>query len=199
MGLASFYKDSLSYPASVPYTETGRTATAEGEALKTELHRGNISAEGARFAVVVSRWNDEMTSRLAAGAAEALTECGIDQAAVETFYVPGAFELPLACLLAARSGDFDAVIALGVVIRGDTPHFDYVAGQAASGITQASLETGVPVMFGVITADTVEQAIARSGKKSDNKGYEAAMSAIEMVNLVRQFKDRKVRAARAEG
>ena len=167
--------------------------------MKTELHRGQISADGAGFAIVVSRWNDEMTSRLASGAAEALAECGVDEAAIETFYVPGAFELPLACLHAARSGDFDAIIALGVVIRGDTPHFDYVAGQAASGITQVSLETGVPVMFGVITADTIEQAIARSGKKTDNKGYEAAMSAIEMVNLVRQFKDRKVQLARAEG
>jgi 6,7-dimethyl-8-ribityllumazine synthase len=101
--------------------------------------------------------------------------------------VPGAFELPLACLKAARSGRFDAVIALGVVIRGETPHFEYVAAQAAAGVMQASIETGVPVMFGVITADKLDQAEARAGEKVDNKGYEAALSAIEMATLVREM------------
>ena len=101
--------------------------------------------------------------------------------------MPAAFQLPVACLKAATSGDFDAVIALGVVIRGDTPHFDYVAGQAASGILQASMQSGVPVMFGVITADTMQQALDRTGEKADNKGYEAAVSAIEMVNLFREM------------
>jgi len=162
--------------------------------LKTELNRSDISAAGFRFAIVVSRWNDEFTSRLAAGAVEALNEVGADLGTIETFHVPGAFELPLGCLKAAESGDFDAVVALGVVIRGDTPHFDYVAGQAAAGILQASMQTGVPVMFGVITADNVEQVIERSGEKADNKGYEAALSAVEMVSLFR-----KMDAAKEQG
>jgi 6,7-dimethyl-8-ribityllumazine synthase len=158
--------------------------------LKTELNLKDLSAAGSRFAIVVSRWNDGLTSRLAAGAKNALAEADAGPDSIEVFQVPGAFELPLACLKAAQSGAFDAIIALGVVIRGDTPHFDYVAGQAASGITQVSLRTGVPVLFGVITADTMEQAVARSGEKSDNKGYEAAMAAVEMVNLIREIDDR---------
>jgi len=160
--------------------------------LKTELERESVSAEGFRFALVVSRWNREFTSRLESGANEALV--GAD--AVETFYVPGAFELPVACLKAARTGRFDAIIALGVVIRGDTPHFDYVAGQAAAGILQASLDSGIPVMFGVITADSVEQVVERTGEKVDNKGYEAAVSAVEMVNLFRSMDEQDGRQAR---
>ncbi len=160
--------------------------------MKTELNRGDISAAGFRFAIVVSRWNDTLTSKLADGAIDALTSVGAGEDSIETFYVPGAFELPLACLKAANRGDFDAVIALGVVIRGDTPHFDYVAGQAASGILQASMQSGIPVMFGVITADTMQQALDRTGEKADNKGYEAAMSAVEMVSMFREM-DRRNR------
>ena len=155
--------------------------------MKTELHRGDISAEGFRFCVVVSRWNHELTGKLASGAVEALVERGVAEEAIETLYVPGAFELPVACLKAAKTGNYDAVIALGVVVRGDTPHFDYVAGQAASGILQASMQTGIPVMFGVITVDTMQQALDRTGEKSDNKGYEAALSAVEMVSLFRDM------------
>lgn len=158
--------------------------------MKTELNRGNISASGRTFAIVVSRWNDEFTSKLADGAVEALNEAGADEGSIDIFYVPGAFELPLASLKAADSGEYTAVIALGVVIRGDTPHFDYVAGQAACGIMQASMLTGVPVMFGVITADNIEQVIARCGEKTDNKGYEAALSAVEMVNALREISAR---------
>lgn len=158
--------------------------------MKTDLHREDISAAGFRFAIVVSRWNVDLTSRLADGAHKALTVAGAADDSIETFWVPGAFELPLACLKAAQTGEFDAIIALGVVIRGDTPHFEYVAGQAASGVTQVSLTTGVPVMFGVITADTLEQAVARSGEKADNKGHEAALSAVEMATLVRRFAGR---------
>jgi len=128
-----------------------------------------------------------LTSRLLEGALDALESSGASESAVEVFKVPGAFELPLASLKAAESGKFDAVIALGTVIRGETPHFDYVAGEAAKGITQASLKTGVPVMFGVITADTVEQAMNRSGLKAGNKGFEAAMSAIEVASLYSQM------------
>lgn len=159
--------------------------------MKTEVHRRDLSAAGFRFAIVVSRWNEALTSRLAAGAAEALYEAGASKNSFETFYVPGAFELPLACLKAAQRGDFDAVIALGVVIRGETPHFEYVAGQAASGILHASLTSGIPVMFGVITADDMGQAEARTGERADNKGYEAARSAIEMVRLFREMDRRR--------
>ncbi|HEX3100966.1 MAG TPA: 6,7-dimethyl-8-ribityllumazine synthase [Pyrinomonadaceae bacterium] len=155
--------------------------------MKTDLNRGDISAEGFRFAIVVSRWNDTLTSKLESGARDALTEVGATEDSIETYYVPGAFELPLACLKAAETGDFDAVIALGVVIRGDTPHFDYVAGQAAAGILQASMQSGVPVMFGVITVDYLQQAVDRTGEKADNKGYEAAMSAVEMVSMFREM------------
>jgi 6,7-dimethyl-8-ribityllumazine synthase len=128
-----------------------------------------------------------LTSRLADGAREALAEAGVASEAITLFQVPGAFELPVTCQKAAATGEFDAVIALGIVIRGDTPHFDYVAGQAAAGILMASMHTGVPVMFGVITADTMQQAIDRAGERSDNKGYEAAQSALEMVTLFREM------------
>lgn len=150
-----------------------------------------MSSAGFRFAIVVSRWNDFLTSKLLEGALDALESTGADENAIEVFKVPGSFELPLTSLKAAQSGDFDAVIAIGVVIRGETPHFDYVAGQAASGIAQASMQTGIPVVFGVVTTDTVEQAINRSGVKSRNKGYEAAMSAIEVVNLYRDMSARE--------
>ena len=162
--------------------------------MKTELEREEVSADGFRFALVVSRWNREFTSRLEQGANEALKALDVRADAVETFYVPGALELPVACLAAARSGRFDAVIALGVVIRGDTPHFDYVAGQAAAGIMQASLDTGVPVMFGVITADSIDQVVERTGEKADNKGHEAAVSAVEMASLFRSMAERSLAA-----
>ena len=139
---------------------------------------------------MVSRWNNEYTSKLADGAIEALKEAGASDDAIDIFYVPGAFELPVASLRAADSGEYSAVIALGVVIRGDTPHFDYVAAEAARGLMQASMQTGVAVMFGVITADNIEQVIARCGEKADNKGYEAAMSAIETVNALSEINTR---------
>ena len=143
-----------------------------------------------RFALVVARWNHDLTSKLADGAVEALVEYGAAADQIDRYDVPGAFELPVLCLKAAEKRKYDAVIALGVVIRGDTPHFEYVAGQAAAGIMRASLDTGVPVMFGVITVDTLEQALARTGEKADNKGYEAAMSAIETVHAIRALDER---------
>lgn len=142
------------------------------------------------FAIVVSRWNDEYTSRLADGAIDGLTEFGADTESIDTFWVSGAFELPLASLKAAKSGEYDAVIGLGVVIRGDTPHFEYVAGEASAGLMQASMQSGVPVMFGVITADTLEQVVARCGSKADNKGYEAAVSAIETVAALAEIAEK---------
>lgn len=158
--------------------------------MKTELKRGEVSAAGRAFAIIVSRWNDEYTSKLADGAVEALKGAGADEDAIDIFHVPGAFELPVAALKAAKSGEYNAVIALGVVIRGDTPHFEYVAGQAAAGLMQASMLTGVPVMFGVITANNIEQVIARCGEKADNKGYEAAMSAVETASALREIRSR---------
>ena len=155
--------------------------------LQPKIHRGKVNAEGFRFAIVASRWNDFLTSKLIDGAVDALESAGAAEDDVEIFMVPGAFELPLAALKAARSGRFDAVVAIGVVVRGETPHFDYVAGEAAKGVSHASLETGVPVMFGVVTTDTVEQAINRSGLKAGNKGYEAAMAAVEVANLYRDL------------
>lgn len=151
--------------------------------MQPKVHRGRLNAEGFRFAIVVSRWNDFLTSKLVEGALDALESHGAAESDVELFKVPGSFELPLTSLKLASSGNFDAVIAIGVVIRGETPHFEYVAGEAAKGIAQAGMQTGVPVMFGVITANTLEQAINRSGVKAGNKGFEAAVSAIEIVNL----------------
>ena len=144
-----------------------------------------FSAEGFRFAIVASRWNDKIVSRLIDGAQDALKQSRADAGAVKLFRVPGSFELSLCALKAAESKEFDAVICLGVIIRGETPHFDYVAAEAARGINEAGLKTGVPVMFGVITANTVEQARARAGVKRDNKGYDAALAAVEVVNLYR--------------
>jgi len=151
--------------------------------IETAQDEERLSAKDFRFAIVASRWNDSLVSRLVAGALEALKESQATDEAVEVFRVPGSFEIPLCALKAAQSGKFDAVICLGVIIRGDTPHFDYVAAETARGITNASLQTGVPLLFGVITADNVDQANARAGTKRDNKGYDAALAAVEVVNL----------------
>lgn len=147
-----------------------------------------FDAEGARFALVATRWNDAIVDRLVDGAAEVLRDCGVADDDITLVRAPGAFELPLVCDRLVDNAGFDAVIALGAVIRGDTPHFDYVAGEAARGTSSVALEYGVPVAFGVITADTVEQAEARSRSDEDhNKGAEAAAAAVEMVDLVRQL------------
>lgn len=145
-----------------------------------------MNAEGFRFAIIESRWNELLTSRLTAGALDALERLGAVEKDVEVFKVPGSFELPITAKRVAATGEFDAVICIGVVIRGETPHFDYVAGEAAKGISQAALATNVPVLFGVVTADTVEQAVNRCGVKSGNKGFDAAMSAVEIVSLLKR-------------
>ncbi|MEJ7847398.1 MAG: 6,7-dimethyl-8-ribityllumazine synthase [Pyrinomonadaceae bacterium] len=155
--------------------------------MQPKVHRGRLTAEGSRFAIVASRWNDFLTDKLIDGALDALESLGAAESDIEIFKVPGSFELPLTSLKVAQSGRFDAVIAIGVVIRGETPHFDYVAGEAAKGVGQAAMQTGVPVLFGVVTSNTLEQAINRSGVKAGNKGYEAAMSAVEVVNLHREI------------
>jgi 6,7-dimethyl-8-ribityllumazine synthase len=144
-----------------------------------------LSAGGFRFALVSSRWNDFLTGRLVEGALDALERLGADEGSVEHFRVPGSFEIPLVALKVAESGRFDALICLGTVIRGQTPHFEYVAGEVTKGVAHVGLQTGVPVLYGIVTADTLEQAIDRAGVKAGNKGFEAAMSAVEMVNLLK--------------
>ncbi len=146
---------------------------------------GQMNAAGLRFALVVSRFNHFITGRLEEGAMDALVRHGADPAAVDVFRVPGAFEMPLAAKKIAASGKYDAVIAIGCVVRGSTPHFDYVAGEATKGLALAGLETGVPVSFGLLTTDNLEQAIERAGTKAGNKGWDAALSAIEMANLLK--------------
>lgn len=150
-------------------------------------YEGNFIASGMRIAVVAARFNETITRALLDGALDCLRRHGLDDAGVKVAWVPGAFEIPVTAKRLASSGEVDAVICLGAVIRGDTPHFDYVAGEAASGVTRAALDTGVPVIFGVLTTDTAEQATSRAGGKLGNKGFEAAMTAIEMVDLLRQL------------
>jgi 6,7-dimethyl-8-ribityllumazine synthase len=145
-----------------------------------------LKADGLKFALVASRWNDFITARLVEGALDALERLGAAEQDVEVYKVPGSFEIPLLAQKLAATKRFDAIICLGTVIRGQTPHFDYVAGEAAKGIAQAAMQTGVPVMFGIVTADTLEQAIDRAGVKAGNKGFEAAMAAVELVNLYRE-------------
>ncbi len=149
-------------------------------------HQGRLNAGGFRFAVVSSRWNDFLTSRLVEGALDALERLGAMEENVAHFRVPGSFEIPLLARKLAGSGKYDAVICLGTVLRGQTPHFEYVAGEVTKGIAQAAMETGVPVLYGIVTADTLEQAIDRAGVKAGNKGFEAAMSAVELVNLYKE-------------
>lgn len=151
-------------------------------------YRGGLSGQGLRIGVVVARFNDFITSKLLEGALSALRQHGVLDDDVTVSWVPGSFEIPLVARTLALSGKVDAVLCLGAVIRGETAHFDHVAGQTASGIARASLESGVPVIFGVLTTDTVEQAINRAGGKAGNKGYEHAVAAIEMAHLMRQLK-----------
>jgi 6,7-dimethyl-8-ribityllumazine synthase len=146
---------------------------------------GQLSAAGLRFAVIVSRFNSFVTERLLAGALDALNRTGADMDAVDIIKVPGSWEIPLIAGEVARQHRYDAVICLSAVIRGDTPHFDYVAGELAKGVAQLAADTGVPMAFGVLTTNTLEQAIDRAGAKGGNKGYDAAMTAIETANLLR--------------
>lgn len=148
---------------------------------------GHLSASGLRFGIVAGRFNELITSQLLQGALEGLRRHGAADEDITVAWVPGAFEIPVTALKLAKSGRVDAVICVGAVIRGATPHFDYVAGSAASGIAQAALQSGVPVIFGVLTTDTIEQALERAGTKAGNKGWDAAVTAIEMANLLKQL------------
>ena len=152
-----------------------------------KIIEGKLTANGLKIAIVVARFNELLTDPLCSGAVDTFVRHGGDKENITVVHVPGAFEIPLAAKKAATLGKFDAIVCLGAVIRGSTPHFDYVCSQAASGCTSVGLETGVPVAFGVITTDTIEQAIERSGTKAGNKGREAMITAIEMANLLTEF------------
>jgi len=150
--------------------------------------QGQLSAEGRTFGIVVSRFNSLVTARLLDGAHDCLTRHGASEESLTAVYVPGAFELPQAALQMATSKNFDAIICLGCVIRGDTPHFDYIAGEVTRGLGQIALQTGIPVGFGVLTTDSLEQALERAGAKSGNKGWDAALSAMELLQVQTQLK-----------
>jgi 6,7-dimethyl-8-ribityllumazine synthase len=152
-----------------------------------KVFEGRLLAQGLRFGIVVSRFNDFICDRLLGGALDALRRSGADEQDIEVFRVPGAFEIPLAAKKAAGTNRYHAVICLGAVIRGSTPHFNYVANEVSKGIAAVSLESAIPVTFGVLTTDTLEQAIERAGSKAGNKGFEAGMAAVEMADLLRQI------------
>ncbi len=150
----------------------------------TKIIEGKLTAKGKKFGVVISRFNNLISSQLLLGAQDCLVRHECKQDDITVAWVPGSFEIPLAAKKMAQSSNYDAVICLGAVIRGGTPHFDYIASEVSKGIANVGLETGLPVIFGIITADTIEQALERAGTKAGNKGWDAALSAIEMVNLL---------------
>lgn len=153
-----------------------------------KIYEGNLVGTGLKVGIVVGRFNEFITGKLLGGAEDALRRHGVEEDNVEVAWVPGAFEIPLVAKRMADSGKYDAVITLGTVIRASTPHFDYVCNEAAKGVSQASMTSGIPVIFGVLTTETIEQAIERAGTKAGNKGWEAAVAAIEMANLCVNFK-----------
>lgn len=148
-----------------------------------------VAREGTRIAVVAARFNEFITSRLLSGCEDGLVRHGVDTGQIDVAWVPGAFEIPVVAQRLAESGRYDAVICLGAVIRGSTSHYDYVCAEVSKGVAQVSLKTGLPVLFGVLTTDNIEQAIERAGTKAGNKGYDCALSAVEMVNLLREIGD----------
>jgi 6,7-dimethyl-8-ribityllumazine synthase len=157
----------------------------ERDNMKT--YEGKLTAEGLKFGIVIGRFNEFIGGKLLSGALDALKRHGVDEDSVEIAWVPGAFEIPLIAKKMAKLDKYDAVICLGAVIKGSTPHFDYVSSEVSKGIASVSLDTEVPVIFGVLTTDTIEQAIERAGTKAGNKGYDAAVTAIEMANLLKQL------------
>jgi len=151
------------------------------------VYEGDLIGSGLKVGIVVSRFNELLSSRLLGGANDALARHGVAPADVDVAWVPGAFEIPLVASKMAESGKYDTVLALGVIIRGGTPHFEYVAAEVSKGVAQAGLKSGVPVMFGVVTADSIEQAVERAGTKHGNKGWDAAVSGIEMAKLLKSL------------
>ncbi|REK59154.1 MAG: 6,7-dimethyl-8-ribityllumazine synthase [Thermobacillus sp.] len=150
-----------------------------------KVYEGQLVSQGLKYGIVAGRFNEFIVSKLVSGALDALKRHGADDSEIEIAWVPGAFEIPLIAQKMAESGKYDAVITLGAVIRGSTPHFDYVCNEVSKGVAAISLKTGVPVIFGVLTTDTIEQAVERAGTKAGNKGWDAAVTAIEMANLTR--------------
>jgi 6,7-dimethyl-8-ribityllumazine synthase len=163
----------------------------EREVFMPRIIEGGLSAKGLRFGLVLSRFNDFIGSKLLEGAVDTLLRSGASDGDIDVVKVPGSFETPVAAQAMIKNGRYDAVICLGAIIRGSTPHFDYIASEAAKGIAKLSLEAGLPISFGIITADNLEQAIERAGTKSGNKGKDAALSAIEMANLFKELGKRK--------
>lgn len=157
--------------------------------MSSKVTEGQLVSKGLRFAIVVARFNSFITERLLAGALDALQRTGCAESDIEIVKTPGSWELPVVARELAAGKRFDALICLGAVIRGDTPHFDYVAGEAAKGLSQVAASTGVPVAFGVLTCNTLEQAIDRAGAKGGNKGFDAAMTAVEMADLLRRLRE----------
>jgi 6,7-dimethyl-8-ribityllumazine synthase len=160
----------------------------EALAIMAKVYEGNLVSQGYKYGIVVGRFNEFISGKLLTGALDALKRHGASDGDIEIAWVPGAFEIPLIAGKMAESGKYDAVITLGAVIRGSTPHFDYVCNEAAKGVAAASQRTGVPVIFGIITVDSIEQAVERAGTKAGNKGWDAAVSAIEMADLCRKLK-----------
>jgi len=154
-----------------------------------KVYEGNLLGKGLKIGIVVSRFNEFITSKLLEGALDGLRRHGVDEENIEIAWVPGSFELPYTAKKMAERGIYDAIVCLGAVVRGATPHFEYIASQVARGVAQTSLESGLPIIFGVVTTDTLEQAIERAGTKLGNKGFDAALSAIEMANLYRQLRE----------
>jgi 6,7-dimethyl-8-ribityllumazine synthase len=152
-----------------------------------KIIQGDLAAKGIKFAIVAARFNDFITSKLVEGAVDALQRHGAAESDIEILKVPGAYEIPLAAKMLARSKKYNAIICLGAVIRGATPHFEYVSAEVSKGVASVSMESGLPVIFGVLTTDNIEQAIERAGTKSGNKGWDAALAAIEMANVMRQL------------
>jgi 6,7-dimethyl-8-ribityllumazine synthase len=150
-----------------------------------KVYEGRLVSQGLKYGIVAGRFNEFIVSKLVSGALDALKRHGADDSEIEIAWVPGAFEIPLIAQKMAESGKYDAVITLGAVIRGSTPHFDYVANEVSKGVAAIALKTGVPVIFGVLTTDTIEQAVERAGTKAGNKGWDAAVTAIEMANLTK--------------
>ncbi|WP_281886771.1 6,7-dimethyl-8-ribityllumazine synthase [Paenibacillus sp. YYML68] len=152
-----------------------------------KVYEGQLVSKGLKYGIVAGRFNEFIVGKLVSGALDALKRHGVEEEEIEVAWVPGAFEIPLIAQKMAESGKYDAVITLGAVIRGSTPHFDYVCNEAAKGVSAIALKTGVPTIFGVLTTDSIEQAVERAGTKAGNKGWEAAVTAIEMANLLKQF------------
>ncbi len=152
-----------------------------------KIYQGNLVAEPCKIAIVAGRFNEFITGKLLSGAVDALVRHGVDEESIDTIWVPGAFEIPLMAQIAAQKEEYDAVICVGAVIKGATPHFDYVCAEVSKGVAQVMLKESKPVIFGVLTTDSIEQAIERAGTKSGNKGFEAGVTAIEMISLIKNF------------